>query len=90
MKRNFSIDEQWALYERSVMSRQAGPVQRRETRAAFYAGAHAVFHGIIGMLDSDAEPTEADLSKMDRLRAEIDAGANKVLADAIHAGGNHD
>jgi hypothetical protein len=40
-------------------------------RRAFYAGAQALFHGVLIALSPDAEPTEADLQFMSDLESEL-------------------
>mgnify|MGYP001606479178 CR=1 FL=1 len=43
-----------------------------ETRRGFFAGAAALFSAILLMLDPGTEPTDADLTKMDALNAELE------------------
>lgn len=78
-----SIRAGWDDYVQRVLPPGVGPVQLQETRRAFYAGAVHLFHTLITMLDPDAEPTEADLAKMDAIQAEIlrygaDLGAGRA------------
>ena len=47
--------------------------QLREMRMAFFAGAQHVFHTIMTIMDDDAEPTEADLRRMEFIDAELKA-----------------
>lgn len=65
--------QMWDEYARKVLPQNAGQVQIQETRRAFYAGGVRLFYTMLSMLDSDAEPTEDDLRKMDDLKAEFDA-----------------
>ena len=70
-----SIAAAWASYERTVIPTQAGMLHREESRLAFYAGAATLFYSIMKSLDAGDEPTEADLARMDAIRAEIDGFA---------------
>jgi hypothetical protein len=67
----------WDSYAKLIPS-DASAVQLQETRRAFYAGAVALFYTVATMLDEGQEPTEADLAKMDDLKAELDAWAQDV------------
>lgn len=53
-----TITEQWALFESSVMPKDAPPIQRQEMRRAFYSGAEAMLriqHAIAsGTVSEDA------------------------------------
>ena len=72
------IEAAWLSFERQVIPPTAPDVQRQEMRRAFYAGAQALFTGILGMLDPGTEPTEADLGKMDAVQAELLTFAESV------------
>jgi len=61
----------WYLYRTRIMPRDAGLTQIEETRKAFYAGAQHVFASICGGFDQSAEPTEADVVRMERLHDEL-------------------
>lgn len=65
------LKEHWASFEREIIPREAGAVQREEMRRAFYAGAQACYTGILRMLEPGTEPTENDLLKMAALHAEL-------------------
>jgi hypothetical protein len=41
-------------------------------REAFFAGAQHLFSSLMGIMDEDAEPTAADLKRMDLISAELD------------------
>lgn len=66
----------WAQYHERVLPPDAGRIQVKESKRAFYAGAEAM---IITMLRSfepstgpeGDEPTDADMAVMDELRAEL-------------------
>jgi hypothetical protein len=72
--RDTTIRAGWDDYDRTILPPEAGAVQRRETRRAFYAGAIHMFHTLVTNVSAtgDDEPTAEDLAMMDRLKAEID------------------
>lgn len=37
-----TVQQQWAMFEKLVVPKDAPPVQRQETRRAFYAGVEAI------------------------------------------------
>ena len=63
--------EQWDQFARAVLPPNCSTTQRWEMRRAFYAGAQAIFAGILLALAPESEPTESDLQMMDNLQAEI-------------------
>lgn len=66
------IDAGWKSYDLLVLPVDASTVQRNECRIAFFAGAQHLFGSIMGILDpGDAEPTEADLRRMDLISKEL-------------------
>ena len=65
------VAEEWEFYASEVLSPQASPIQRVETRRAFYAGAQAVLCKIIGRLSPSAEATADDLEMMQNLFDEL-------------------
>jgi hypothetical protein len=67
------IEAGWRGYQMLVMPADAGYVQIDETRRAFFAGAQHLFGTMINMFDPDAEPTMADLAKMDNIDHELRA-----------------
>lgn len=75
------IAEAWADYERKVLPRECGSVQRTETRRAFYAGAVTVFGALVHGLGSnpDVYSTE-DEALMDGIKAECEQFLADVMA----------
>lgn len=67
------IEEAWLSYSASVIPATAHASQRSESRRAFYAGAQALFSGIMRGLDEDHEPTPEDLAHVDKIAKELDA-----------------
>lgn len=65
------IREHWESYVRDVLPDDAPPMQIRECRLAFIAGATALFNTIMTMLDPGEEPTQGDLDRMTALEREL-------------------
>lgn len=73
MTRRTLIADGWATYAERVLPTHAGPVQRAETKRAFFAGAGELLNRILLSLDGGTDATEADLSMMDDVDAELKA-----------------
>lgn len=71
------IEAGWKSYELLVLPVDASTIQRNETRIAFYAGAQHLFGSIMGILEPDAEPTDADLRRISNINDEL----NKFLRE---------
>lgn len=67
------IETLWRGFERDVIPKDAGELQRRESRRCFYAGARALLTVLTMGLDPGDEPTDADLAKMDAISEELTA-----------------
>lgn len=69
------IERGWLSYRELAVPADAGEVQVKETKQAFYAGASILFTTLMqpGVLDPGTEETDADMKKMADLQAEIDA-----------------
>jgi hypothetical protein len=65
------IEGGWVGYRWSVLPNDAPPIQVHETRLAFFAGAQHLFTSIMGILGPEAEPTEADLKRMNSILSEL-------------------
>jgi hypothetical protein len=63
-----------------VMAPNAPQVQIDECRIAFMAGAQHLFGSIMAIMDPEAEPTEADLKKMDLIDRELRTFADEMRA----------
>lgn len=72
------LETAWREYEAKIVPASAGPVQRVETRQAFYAGAQSLFSGITKGLSDGDEATPEDLSMMDSLAAELRAFGEEI------------
>jgi hypothetical protein len=64
------IAEAWASFE-EVLSEQAGPLQRKEMRRAFYAGANALYHLMLQGVSDSPEFTQEDQDLGDAIEAEF-------------------
>ena len=58
-------------YRATVIPADAGPVQVRECRMAFFAGATALFTMLTMGVGDDDEPSEAEMAMMDEIGAEL-------------------
>jgi hypothetical protein len=56
-----------------VMHRDAPPLQVKEMRMAFFAGAQHLFASIMGILEPGAEPTENDLARLTLIQSELES-----------------
>jgi hypothetical protein len=78
------LKDAWEDYRTLVIPKDAPPVQVRESRRAFYAGAQALLSVIMRQLTPDVEPTEppteADLQMMDEIDGELVAFFASVAA----------
>lgn len=55
----------------TAMHPDAPEDQVKEMRMAFFAGAQHLFGSLMSVMDSDREPTERDLKRMDLIHAEL-------------------
>lgn len=65
------IEAGFAMLCKMSMAPDASPTQVREMRMAFFAGAQHVFGTIMSILEPGADPTDADLRRMDQIDAEL-------------------
>jgi hypothetical protein len=81
------IEAGWVSLQASAIPADAPPVQLKEMRMAFMAGAQHLFHSIVGILDADEEPTDADMRRMDLINAELTAFYEEMKRDPRFAAG---
>jgi hypothetical protein len=62
----------WLGFRYAAIPANAPTIQIDEMRGAFFAGAQHLFGTILSILDPGAEPTEADLRRMDLIKSELD------------------
>ena len=67
------IEAGWLGLQHAFMPPEAGAVQIREMRQAFFAGAQHLFASIISTLEAGTEPTDADLRRMSNIHEELHA-----------------
>jgi hypothetical protein len=65
------LEAGWTAYRHLAMHPASPPIQISECRTAYYAGAQHLFGSIMSMMDPDAEPTDADMNKMELLQREL-------------------
>jgi hypothetical protein len=65
------IEAGWIAMQLACIPPDAPQIQLDEMRMAFFGGAQHLFGTIMNVLDPDAEPTEADLKKMDQIDREL-------------------
>ena len=65
------IEAGWIGMRIACIPDSAPADQLDEMRMAFFAGAQHLFASLCGGLDPDAEPTDADLRRMDLIDAEL-------------------
>lgn len=66
------IEAGWTGFRVACELHDAPRQQLEQMREAFFAGAHHLFASILGILEDGAEPTPTDLSRMDKIDAELD------------------
>lgn len=72
------IEAGFAAFAHYVIPKDAPPVQLREMRLAFMAGAEHVWSSVMNMLDPGEDPTTADLRRMDLIQREMDEWRGKL------------
>jgi len=74
----------WKNYTHAVLDPiRADPIQRRETKIAFYMGALSLFDGLMSGLSRTEDPDEVtapDLSLLDGVKDELDQFAANMKA----------
>jgi hypothetical protein len=72
------VAEQWDQFARAVLPAGCSPVQRKEMRRAFYAGAESILFRIIQAFAPENEVTDADLQIMQDVDQELKEFARRV------------
>lgn len=60
-------------YRLMVMHEDAPPLQVRECEMAFFMGAKHLFDCMVNALDAGDEVTEADITRLEKISAELEA-----------------
>jgi hypothetical protein len=74
------IEGGWLALKAMWIPKDAPPEQVRDLRWAFMAGAQHLFSSIMVVLDADAEPTDADMRRMDLISEELKAFEKEMAA----------
>ncbi len=69
------LEEIYNDYAAKVLPKEAGPVQRKETRQAFFIGAYS----LMGVLKQATDPGADETAIMKDLEAEMDAFHDSVM-----------
>lgn len=69
--RGCAIEAGWVALRKVWLDPASPPGQVRDLRWAFMAGAQHTFSTIMGMLDPGDDATDADLSRLDKMNAEL-------------------
>lgn len=72
------VEAGFAAFAKFVIPKDAPAIQLSEMRLAFMAGAEHVFSSIMAILDEGADPTDADLRRMDLIHRELDEWRGKL------------
>lgn len=67
------IEAGWQAYRMLCIPPDAPDIQVSESRLAYFFGAQHLFASIMGILEEGAEPTDADLQRMDSINSELEA-----------------
>lgn len=65
------VEAGFAALRRAVIPADAADAQVSDMRMAFFAGAQHLFASIVWVLEDGAEPTKADLRRMDLIAKEL-------------------
>lgn len=72
------VDAEWETFRRDALPGGLPSYQVREMRRAFYGGALSLLATIMKTLDPGDEPTEADMARMDDIKADLDLFGEEV------------
>lgn len=66
------IEAGWIGLRLAALPENASKLQLEEMRTAFFAGAQHLFTSIMGFMEDDHEPTDADMRRMSLISDELD------------------
>lgn len=66
------IEGGFAGFKSLCIPKNVSDDQINDMRMAFFAGAQHLFSSIMAVMDSDREPTEKDMERMDIIHAELE------------------
>jgi hypothetical protein len=64
------VQEAWVVFERQILPRDCSPVQRQETRRAFFAGAFVLMDTLAAAMSYADDMTQSDEQVLVDLAAE--------------------
>ena len=79
------IEAGFAALAKMAIPPDAPPVQRREMKLAYMAGAQHLFSSILGILDPGTEATPAELRRLELINGELEAWRATMAAAAADA-----
>lgn len=82
------IEAGWESFRWMVIPVGAPEIQVREMRGAFFAGAVQLFSSLMSILEPGAEPTDADLGRMDAISKELKGHLNAMRHASAEATGS--
>jgi hypothetical protein len=66
-----SLAARWESFADTILG-GCSPIQRREMRRAFYAGASSLWDILMLTMDEGEEPTKADEGRMEQIQDELE------------------
>lgn len=72
------IETVWKQFEQRILPEDAGPVQRRAMRTAFYGGAHSMF---LAVMEISERPEDRGEALLQALHEELVAFAHSMGVD---------
>ena len=75
-----TIQEQWDDFEQAVVPKDAGPIQIKEMRRAFYAGTKHLLFEIMSLGDDDVSE-EAGVDALEKYHQELIEFAKRIGVD---------
>jgi hypothetical protein len=82
------IEAGWIGLQLAAVPPDAPQLQINEMRMAFMAGAQHLFASILTILDPGAEPSDADMRRMDLISKELEAFRNELELRVSRAQGS--
>ncbi len=82
------IEAGWVSLRKVWLSEDTPAHQVSDLRKAYMAGAQHTWGSILTMLDPGDDPTTADLSRMEKIQAELDAFGAELARDHYPAKGS--
>lgn len=75
------VEAGWVVMESIILSPDTPIPMVEQYRRTFFLGAQHLFATMYAILDSDREPTEKDMERMDKIHAELEAFKKTLPAD---------